>query len=64
MRKCTLIAPIALAFLSIALAGPLLAADTATTPIENAKNADTYSLLGYSNGWMGKYDEAFAAYKP
>ena len=40
MRTCTLIARIALAFLSIALAGSLLAADTATTPIENAKNAD------------------------
>ena len=40
MRTCTLIARIALAFLSIALAGSLLAADTATTSIENAKNAD------------------------
>ncbi len=70
------------------------AADTPTTPVENArvddfavgkkaidaknwalaassfskvvaqnpKNADAYNLLGYSNRWLGKYDEAFAAY--
>ena len=83
-----------LALLSIALAGPVLAADSPTTPIENAKvddyaagqkaisaknwalaassfkkvvadnpkNADAYNLLGYSSRWLGKYDEAFAAY--
>ena len=70
------------------------AADTPTTPVENARiddfavgkkaidaknwalaassfskvvaqnpqNADAYNLLGYSNRWLGKYDEAFAAY--
>ena len=85
---------ITLLFLSVALAGSVLAADTATTPIENAKaddfaagqkaingknwalaassfkkvvaenpkNADAYNLLGYSSRWLGKYDEAFAAY--
>ncbi len=25
-------------------------------------NADAYNYLGYSSRWMGKYDEAFAAY--
>ncbi|HYW56693.1 MAG TPA: tetratricopeptide repeat protein [Polaromonas sp.] len=25
-------------------------------------NADAYNLLGYSSRWLGKYDEAFAAY--
>ncbi|HYW56694.1 MAG TPA: tetratricopeptide repeat protein [Polaromonas sp.] len=29
---------------------------------KNPKNADAYNLLGYSNRWLGKYDEAFAAY--
>lgn len=29
---------------------------------QNPKNADAYNYLGYSNRWMGKYDEAFAAY--
>ncbi len=29
---------------------------------ENPKNADAYNLLGYSSRWLGKYDEAFAAY--
>lgn len=70
------------------------AADTPTTPVENARiddfavgkkaidaknwalaassfskvvaqnpqNADAYNLLGYSNRWLGKYEEAFAAY--
>ena len=28
----------------------------------NPKNADAYNLLGYSSRWLGKYDEAFAAY--
>ena len=29
---------------------------------QNPKNADAYNYLGYSSRWMGKYDEAFAAY--
>lgn len=29
---------------------------------QNPKNADAWNYLGYSNRWMGKYDEAFAAY--
>ncbi len=29
---------------------------------DNPKNADAYNLLGYSSRWLGKYDEAFAAY--
>jgi Flp pilus assembly protein TadD len=29
---------------------------------KNPKNADAYNYLGYSNRWLGKYDEAFAAY--
>lgn len=29
---------------------------------KDPKNADAYNYLGYSNRWMGKYDEAFAAY--
>lgn len=85
---------IALPVLSLTLAGAALAADTPTTPVENAriddfavgkkaidaknwaqavssfskvvaqnpKNADAYNYLGYSNRWLGKYDEAFAAY--
>jgi len=94
MNKFRLKALIALPFFSIALASPLLAADTSPAPIENAKpddyaagqkalstknwalaassfkkvvaenpkNADAYNLLGYSSRWLGKYDEAFAAY--
>jgi Flp pilus assembly protein TadD len=29
---------------------------------QDPKNADAYNMLGYSNRWLGKYDEAFAAY--
>ncbi|MDP3171400.1 MAG: hypothetical protein Q8M91_13780, partial [Polaromonas sp.] len=29
---------------------------------QNPKNADAWNYLGYSNRWLGKYDEAFAAY--
>lgn len=29
---------------------------------KNPKNADAYNYLGYSNRWLGRYDEAFAAY--
>lgn len=29
---------------------------------KNPKNADAYNYLGYSNRWLGKYDEAFVAY--
>ncbi len=29
---------------------------------DNPKNADGYNLLGYASRWLGKYDEAFAAY--
>lgn len=94
MTTLTLRQLIALPVLSLALAGAALAADTPTTPVENAriddfavgkkamdaknwaqavssfnkvvaqnpKNADAYNYLGYSNRWLGKYDEAFAAY--
>ena len=94
MKNFIFKALIALPLLSIALASPLLAADTSPAPIENAKpddyaagqkalstknwalaassfkkvvaenpkNADAYNLLGYSSRWLGKYDEAFAAY--
>ena len=94
MTTLTLRQLIALPVLSLALAGGALAADTPTTPVENAridefavgqkpmtaknwaqavasfnkvvaqnpKNADAYNYLGYSNRWLGKYDEAFAAY--
>lgn len=94
MKKLTLKALVALPLLSIILAGAVLAADSPTTPVanakaddyavgqkaitaknwtlaassfkkvvaENPKNADAYNLLGYSNRWLGKYDEAFAAY--
>ena len=80
--------------LGMALTAPVFAADTPTTPVENAriddfaagkkaidaknwalaaesfkkvvaqnpKNADAYNYLGYSSRWLGKYDEAFAAY--
>ena len=94
MKNSILKSLLLLALLGIALAGPVLAADSPTTPIENAKvddyaagqkaisaknwalaassfkkvvadnpkNADAYNLLGYSSRWLGKYDEAFAAY--
>ena len=29
---------------------------------QNPKNADAYNYLGYSSRWLGKYDDAFAAY--
>ena len=29
---------------------------------ENPKNADAHNFLGYASRWMGKYDDAFAAY--
>ncbi len=29
---------------------------------KNPRNADAYNYLGYSSRWMGKYDDAFAAY--
>jgi tetratricopeptide (TPR) repeat protein len=29
---------------------------------DNPKSADGYNLLGFSSRWLGKYDEAFAAY--
>ena len=29
---------------------------------KNPRNADAWNYLGYSNRWLGKYDEAFAAY--
>jgi Flp pilus assembly protein TadD len=85
---------IALPLLGLAFAGASLAADSPTTPVENAKvddyavgkkavdaknwtlaassfkkvvaanpkSADGYNMLGYSSRWLGKYDEAFAAY--
>jgi Flp pilus assembly protein TadD len=28
----------------------------------NPKNADAYNYLGFANRWLGKYDDAFAAY--
>ncbi|MDI1272743.1 tetratricopeptide repeat protein [Polaromonas sp.] len=94
MTTLTLRQLIALPVLSLVLAGAALAADTPTTPVENAridefvvgkkaidaknwtqavssfskvvaqnpKNADAWNYLGYSNRWLGKYDEAFAAY--
>jgi Flp pilus assembly protein TadD len=97
MKKFNLSTLIALPLLSLALTANVanvLAADTATTPVENVKideyaagqkalkdknwtlaaasfkkvvadnpkNADAYNLLGYSSRWLGKYDEAFAAY--
>lgn len=40
-----------------------LAADSFKKVVaDNPKNADAYNLLGYSSRWLGKYDEAFAAY--
>ena len=94
MKKPNLRTLLVLPLLSLAMASPIMAADTPTTPAENAKiddyavgkkaiaaknwalaadsfkkvvadnpkNADGYNLLGYSSRWMGKYDEAFAAY--
>jgi Flp pilus assembly protein TadD len=29
---------------------------------DNPKNADAHNYLGYASRWMGKYDDAFAAY--
>ena len=29
---------------------------------KNPKNADAYNYLGFANRWLGKYDDAFAAY--
>lgn len=29
---------------------------------DNPKNADAHNFLGYASRWMGKYDDAFAAY--
>jgi len=40
----------------------LAAASFKKVVAENPKNADAYNLLGYSSRWLGKYDEAFAAY--
>jgi Flp pilus assembly protein TadD len=40
-----------------------LAADSFKKVVaDNPKDADSYNLLGYSSRWLGKYDEAFAAY--
>ena len=40
-----------------------LAADSFKKVVaSNPKSADGYNLLGYSSRWLGKYDEAFAAY--
>jgi cytochrome c-type biogenesis protein CcmH/NrfG len=40
-----------------------LAADSFKKVVaENPKSADGYNMLGYSSRWLGKYDEAFAAY--
>lgn len=40
----------------------LAAASFKKVVADNPKNADGYNLLGYSSRWLGKYDEAFAAY--
>ena len=40
----------------------LAAASFKKVVADNPKNADAYNLLGYSSRWLGKYDEAFAAY--
>ncbi len=29
---------------------------------KDPKNADAFNYLGYANRWMGRYDDAFAAY--
>ncbi len=29
---------------------------------DNPKNADAHNFLGYASRWLGKYDDAFAAY--
>lgn len=40
-----------------------LAASSFTKVVtQNPQNADAWNLLGYSNRWLGKYDESFAAY--
>jgi Flp pilus assembly protein TadD len=40
-----------------------LAADSFKKVVaDNPKDADSYNLLGYSSRWLGKYEEAFAAY--
>ena len=94
MFKLTLLKIVALPIFCMALATHVLAADTPSTPVENAKaddyaigkkavdaknwtlaaasfkkvvadnpkSADGYNMLGYSSRWLGKYDEAFAAY--
>jgi Flp pilus assembly protein TadD len=97
MPKLNLPRLVTLSFFSLTLTAGVAsvhAADTFTTPVENAKaddfavgtkaaaaknwtlaassfkkvvadnpkNADAYNMLGYSNRWLGKYDEAFAAY--
>ena len=94
MKTLTLCKLAFAAFLAAALSASVLAADTPTTPVENARiddyavgtkavaaknwvlaassfkkvvasnpnNADAYNMLGYSSRWLGKYDEAFAAY--
>ena len=38
------------------------ASNFAKVVAKDPKNADAYNYLGYANRWMGKYDEAFAAY--
>lgn len=40
----------------------LAAASFKKAVADNPKNADAYNLLGYASRWLGKYDEAFAAY--
>lgn len=41
---------------------PLAAESFNKVVADNPKNADGYNLLGYASRWLGKYDEAFAAY--
>ena len=94
MRSINVFKLLALPALCFALSAQVIAADSMTTPVENAKiddyaagkkalesknwalaaasfkkvvadnpkNADAYNLLGYSSRWLGKYDDAFAAY--
>jgi Flp pilus assembly protein TadD len=94
LRNLRLLIALPLLSLSLVWATAAHAADTPTTPEENAKaddyaigkkavaaknwtlaassfkkvvadnpkSADGYNMLGYSNRWLGKYDEAFAAY--
>ena len=48
---------------ALAVKNYALAADSFKKAVaDNPKNADGYNLLGYSSRWLGKYDEAFAAY--